>query len=65
MGILEGVVIATIVLAGAYVGYHAWQESLHAPEAEGHSTDLGFPYHGPQAGDAKSHSQVFVPTKLR
>jgi len=65
MGILEGVVIATIVLAGAYVGYHAWQESLHAPEAEGHSIDLGLPYHGPHVADAKSHSQESVPIKLR
>ena len=29
MGALELLVIATIIIAGAWVGYHAWQESLH------------------------------------
>ena len=38
MGVLEGVVVAVIVLAGVYVGYHAWQESLYAPEADAHES---------------------------
>ncbi len=46
MGVLEGLVITTIVLAGAYVGYHAWQESLDAdPGAATHSAyypDAGY-----------------------
>lgn len=37
--ILEGIVIAAIVLAAAYVGYHAWQEFQHHP-AESHSIEL-------------------------
>ncbi len=39
MGVLEGIVIAAIVLTGAYVGYHAWQESLDTP-SEAHSIDM-------------------------
>lgn len=35
MAVLEGVVVAMIIVAGAYVGYHAWQEWLHEP-AEAH-----------------------------
>lgn len=31
MGVLEVLVVAIIVAAGAYVGYHAWQEWLHEP----------------------------------
>lgn len=40
MGILEGLVIATIVLAAAYVGYAAWQESLESSDGEGHDFQL-------------------------
>jgi len=39
MGVLEGIVIATIVIVGAYVGYHAWQESLGAPAGDLHLID--------------------------
>lgn len=35
MAVLEGVVVAMIIVTGAYVGYHAWQEWLHEP-AEAH-----------------------------
>lgn len=35
MAVLEALVIATIILAGAWVGYHAWQDSLHET-AESH-----------------------------
>ena len=45
MGVLEGLVIATIVLAGAYVGYHAWQESLGAEDGEAHSASPAPPGH--------------------
>ena len=45
MGVLEGLVIATIVLAGAYVGYHAWQESLGAEGGEAHSAGPAPPVH--------------------
>lgn len=27
MGVMEYLVIATIIIAGAWVGYHAWEES--------------------------------------
>lgn len=51
MGVLEGLVVATIVLAGAYVGYHAWQESLEAsPGAEAHSIGTG------HAGGGERHA---------
>lgn len=29
MGILIVLVIATIIITGVFVGYHAWQSSLH------------------------------------
>lgn len=48
MGVLEGLVVATMVLAGAYVGYHAWQESLGAEDGEAHSAGpapLGHVHH--------------------
>ena len=64
MGILEGIVIATIVIAGAYVGYHAWQESLNAPEAEAHSIDFEFKYYNSQILSAESYSQVFMPIRF-
>lgn len=35
MAVLEGVVVAMIIVTGAYVGYHAWQDWLHEP-AEAH-----------------------------
>lgn len=41
MGILTGLVIATLIITGAYVGYHAWEASLHE-EAEGHSEPINF-----------------------
>lgn len=31
MGALELAVVVIIVAAGAYVGYHAWQDWLHEP----------------------------------
>jgi predicted negative regulator of RcsB-dependent stress response len=41
MAILTLLVIATIIITGVFVGYHAWQDSLHekpekhsAPELE-------------------------------
>ncbi len=58
MGVLEALVVATIVLAGAYVGYHAWQDSLDAPEGGSHSADLELGYHGSQIPPAESYSQV-------
>jgi len=39
LAVLEALVIATIILAGAWVGYHAWQDSLHET-AEKHEIDL-------------------------
>ncbi len=36
-----GLVIATIIITGVFVGYHAWQESLHE-EAETHSEPINF-----------------------
>ncbi|TFH03209.1 MAG: hypothetical protein E4G77_00940 [Nitrosopumilus sp.] len=41
MGILLGLVIATIVITGVYVGYHAWEASLHE-EVEKHSESINF-----------------------
>ena len=41
MGILTGLVIATLIITGAYVGYHAWEASLHE-EAEEHSEPIDF-----------------------
>ncbi len=29
MGILTGLVIATLIITGVYVGYHAYEDSLH------------------------------------
>jgi len=39
LAILEALVIATIIVAGAWAGYHAWQDSLHET-AEKHEIDL-------------------------
>ena len=36
-----GLVIVTIIIAGAFVGYHAWQASLHE-EVETHSEPINF-----------------------
>lgn len=47
MGVLEGLVIVMIVAAGAYVGYHAWQDWLHEP-AEAHGVQ--WPQPGAAAG---------------
>jgi len=41
LGILTGLVIATLIITGAYVGYHAWEASLHE-EAEEHSEPINF-----------------------
>ncbi len=41
MGILTGLVIATLIVTGAYVGYHAWEASLHE-EVEKHSESIEF-----------------------
>ena len=30
MAVLEGLVIVTIILAGIWVGYHAWDEWMHS-----------------------------------
>lgn len=35
MGFLEMLVIATIIIAAAYVGYHEWQESMTVPDDHG------------------------------
>ena len=54
MGVLEGAVVAAILIAGFYVGYHAWQEFLDAPEdGEAHSLDPGFLQHGLQATEMR------------
>ncbi len=29
MGILTGLVIVTLIITGVYVGYHAYEDSLH------------------------------------
>jgi len=29
LGILTGLVIATLIITGVYVGYHAYEDSLH------------------------------------
>lgn len=47
MGILEILVIATIVLAGAYVGYHAWLVSDTSVSA--HSIDMVYDSQMPDA----------------
>lgn len=39
MATLELLVIATIIIAGAWVGYHAWQDSLHE-KAEKHDIEI-------------------------
>jgi hypothetical protein len=36
-----GLVIATLIITGAYVGYHAWEASLHE-EVEKHSEPINF-----------------------
>ena len=36
-----GLVIVTIIIAGVFVGYHAWQESLHEV-TETHSEPINF-----------------------
>ena len=36
-----GLVIVTIIIAGVFVGYHAWQASLHE-EVETHSEPINF-----------------------
>ena len=40
MAILTFLVIATIIVAGAYVGYHAWEKSLHEEKYEKHSESI-------------------------
>lgn len=42
MAILTFLVIATIIVAGAYVGYHAWEKSLHEEDYEKHSESIEF-----------------------
>ncbi|MFZ8908208.1 MAG: hypothetical protein ACO2Y0_03470 [Nitrosopumilaceae archaeon] len=39
MAILTALVIATMIITAGYVGYHAWQESLHE-EPEKHSLPI-------------------------
>lgn len=39
MAILTALVIATLIITAGYVGYHAWQESLHE-EPEKHSQEI-------------------------
>jgi predicted negative regulator of RcsB-dependent stress response len=39
LAILTALVIATIIIAAGYVGYHAWQESLHE-KPEKHSQPI-------------------------
>jgi len=39
MAILTFLVIATLIIAGAYVGYAAWEKSLHE-EPEAHSVPI-------------------------
>jgi hypothetical protein len=41
LGILIGLVIATLIITGAYVGYNAWEASLHE-EVETHSEPINF-----------------------
>jgi hypothetical protein len=41
LAILTGLVIATLIITGAYVGYHAWEASLHE-EVEDHSEPINF-----------------------
>jgi predicted negative regulator of RcsB-dependent stress response len=41
LGILTGLVIVTLIITGAYVGYHAWEASLHE-EVEKHSEQINF-----------------------
>ena len=42
MAILTALVIATLIVAGAYVGYHAWDKSLHEEKPEKHSEPIEF-----------------------
>jgi|GEM_PF-1635499 len=39
MGILTGLVIATLIITGVYVGYHAYEDSLHE-EVKEHSVPI-------------------------
>ncbi len=63
MAILEVLVITVIVLTGAYVGYHAWQDSLGAPDSEPHSADPELMYHNSQILPAESH-RALMPVRF-
>jgi len=39
LGILTGLVIATLIITGVYVGYHAYEDSLHE-EIKEHSIPI-------------------------
>lgn len=39
MAVLEGLVIVTIILAGIWVGYHAWDEWMHSAPKDAKAHD--------------------------
>ena len=53
MAILEALVIATLILAGSWVGYHTWEHSLTEDstydEADAHHTQQPMLYGSPSA----------------
>lgn len=40
MGILEAIVVATIIIAAVYVGYNVWEKSLNSPNLGHDSIEL-------------------------
>lgn len=40
MAVLEGLVIITIILAGIWVGYHAWDEWMHSTPEDAKAHDM-------------------------
>ena len=65
MGILEGIVITAFVLAGSYVGYNVWQDSLNVNEGiEPHLIDFEFVHYTSKIIEAKSYSQTLLPIRF-
>lgn len=61
MAVLEALVIVTLILAGVWVGYNAWEKSLtEDPYGKADAHDMGPPPHAMQqaAYRAMSHHAV-------
>ncbi|MCE2509185.1 MAG: hypothetical protein J4G04_07840 [Nitrosopumilaceae archaeon] len=53
MAVLEALVIATLILAGAWVGYNYWEHSLtEDPYGDAEAHDIGQPDHPAPYGTA-------------